>query len=129
MPEANGSQCQNSDPPHLRGTDTSGGCVYSGERPFPSPAGCTADQGHTNGQGASNPGAPWSPLCPLGPLIPFLPLSPCKQQRIHKNTNFSPPGHHADERCKQLCTVEGSMWIFLSGVWCMCTEVLVHFTT
>lgn len=33
---------------------------------------------HTNGQGASNPGAPWSPLSPLDPLEPFLPLSPCK---------------------------------------------------
>lgn len=33
---------------------------------------------HTNGQGASNPGAPWSPLSPLGPLEPFFPLSPCK---------------------------------------------------
>lgn len=58
---------------------------------FPLPLGYTLDYWHTNGQGASNPGAPWSPLSPLAPLLPFLPLSPCKQQCINKKTNFSPP--------------------------------------
>lgn len=47
---------------------------------------------HTNGQGASNPGAPWSPLSPLGPLEPFFPLSPCKQwfspRKKKKHQNF-----------------------------------------
>lgn len=33
--------------------------------------------GHTNGQGASNPGAPCSPFSPLGPFLPFFPFSPC----------------------------------------------------
>lgn len=32
---------------------------------------------HTNGQGASNPGAPCSPFSPLGPFLPFFPFSPC----------------------------------------------------
>lgn len=56
---------------------------------FPLSLGYTSDW-HTNGQGASNPGAPWSPLSPLAPLLPFLPLSPWKQQCI-KKTHFSPP--------------------------------------
>ncbi|KAG8592896.1 hypothetical protein GDO81_000659 [Engystomops pustulosus] len=33
---------------------------------------------HTNGQGASNPGAPCSPFSPLGPFLPFFPFSPCE---------------------------------------------------
>lgn len=49
----------------------------------------TSDYQHTNGQGASNPGAPWSPLSPLTPLLPFLPLSPCEQQRIKKQRQTS----------------------------------------
>lgn len=39
---------------------------------------------HTNGQGASNPGAPCSPFSPLGPFLPFFPFSPCGYKGLNK---------------------------------------------
>lgn len=39
---------------------------------------------HTNGQGASNPGAPCSPFSPLGPFLPFFPFSPCGHKSFNK---------------------------------------------
>lgn len=39
---------------------------------------------HTNGQGASNPGAPCSPFSPLGPFLPFFPFSPCEYNGLQK---------------------------------------------
>lgn len=44
--------------------------------------------GHTNGQGASNPGAPCSPFSPLGPFLPFFPFSPCGYNDLVKLTSF-----------------------------------------
>lgn len=45
--------------------------------------------GHTNGQGASNPGAPCSPFSPLGPFLPFFPFSPCGYNHWVKLATFS----------------------------------------
>ena len=39
---------------------------------------------HTNGHGASNPGAPCSPFSPLGPFLPFFPFSPCGYKGLNK---------------------------------------------
>lgn len=74
------------------------------------PLGYTPDYQHTNGHGASNPGAPWSPLSPLTPLLPFLPLSPCEQQRIKKDKNSSPPLKATQESnaCFALFDLSGS---------------------
>lgn len=44
--------------------------------------------GHTNGQGASNPGAPCSPFSPLGPFLPFFPFSPCGYNHWVKLATF-----------------------------------------
>lgn len=44
--------------------------------------------GHTNGQGASNPGAPCSPFSPLGPFLPFFPFSPCEYNGLVKLKSF-----------------------------------------
>lgn len=48
------------------------GCSKWPGGPFPS-----SQLKHTNGQGASNPGAPCSPFSPFGPFLPFFPFSPC----------------------------------------------------
>lgn len=49
--------------------------------------------GHTNGQGASNPGAPCSPFSPLGPFLPFFPFSPCGHNGVISRRNFSATVH------------------------------------